>query len=569
MRALLLLALPYAVATPAATPGAPPAEAWRFMASYPRQYITHALQPSEAITVDGRLDEAAWAAVNWTEPMEDIAQAFHPADVIPASSATMMKVRYDKDYLYIGAKYHQQLTWATTTGHNDLLTNGQAPFGDDDFEVFLDPTGTAHWYVEYEMNARNATYDILWRETFGPDGPNRGNSTFYSGWTVHDASAEVVTPKPGWAAREQTWTMGPPGRPGGLRTATDLSHALGGMADGNVTADGGGYIDPMSPPPELPFWTLELAFPLHRSAAGTRPELSHGGLLDGPTTAECAGSRATDGACRGGELDMAAFDPNNGARYWWADFARTQHPVLTVGPTAELIGEEYFRLGEYYRRSLSRVDRAEQPSAAASPHTALMCAEVQKKWPSLLGAGPEGCSWEWVWQQIGSTRFMHNPEYWGLLQFEAGPPGSASLCGNVEWPVRHALTQVYRAERELMRLSGRYTTRLTELLDPRWCNTATHSSSCELADLRLLLGELNSTFGLEVTVDAAATRCASADTEGGFRYTGGACFEATSHYRQPGTGYAIVGRIDQDRYTTMRHTGAPGVRGGGAQPPCL
>ena len=24
--------------------------------------------------------------------------------------------------------------------------------------------GTTHGYVEYEMNARNATYDILWRE---------------------------------------------------------------------------------------------------------------------------------------------------------------------------------------------------------------------------------------------------------------------------------------------------------------------------------------------------------------------------------------------------------------------
>ena len=63
----------------------------------------------------------------------------------------------------------------------DLLTAGEAPFGNDDFEVFLDPSGTTHGYTEFEMNARNATYDIIWRETFGPDGPERGNSTFYSG----------------------------------------------------------------------------------------------------------------------------------------------------------------------------------------------------------------------------------------------------------------------------------------------------------------------------------------------------------------------------------------------------
>ncbi len=64
---------------------------------------------------------------------------------------------------------------------------------------------------------------------------------------------------------------------------------------------------------------------------------------------------------------------------------------------------------------------------------------------------------------------MHNPEYWGLLQFESGAPGSASICKNVEFPVRHALTQVYRAEREMMRLRGSYTEDLHELLNPAWC----------------------------------------------------------------------------------------------------
>ena len=81
-------------------------------------------------------------------------------------------------------------------------------------------------------------------------------------------------------------------------------------------------------------------------------------------------------------------------------------------------------------------------NALENPRTRAMCARLQAKWPSLLGDGAGGCSWEWVWQQLGATRFMHNPEYWGLLQFEGGAPGSAALCRNVEWPVRHALTQV-------------------------------------------------------------------------------------------------------------------------------
>ena len=31
-------------------------EGWQFLASYPRQYVTHKLQPRERIAIDGRLD---------------------------------------------------------------------------------------------------------------------------------------------------------------------------------------------------------------------------------------------------------------------------------------------------------------------------------------------------------------------------------------------------------------------------------------------------------------------------------------------------------------------------------
>ena len=73
-----------------ASAAAPP---WQFRGSHPRQYITHALQPSEHIRIDGKLDDAAWDAVNWTDPMEDIAQSFYPGLEIPPGYATMMKVR--------------------------------------------------------------------------------------------------------------------------------------------------------------------------------------------------------------------------------------------------------------------------------------------------------------------------------------------------------------------------------------------------------------------------------------------------------------------------------------------
>ena len=78
------------------------------------------------------------------------------------------------------------------------------------------------------------------------------------------------------------------------------------------------------------------------------------------------------------------------------------------------------------------------------------------------------------------------------------------------------------------------------------------TSSCQLQDLALVLGEFKAVFNISVAVEQSE-RCSDPDYEEGYRYTGVGCFVATSHYRQPGTGYEIVGRIDESRYTTMQH----------------
>ena len=41
--------------------------------------------------------------------------------------------------------------------------NAHAPYSpDNDFEVFIDVSGTTQYYVEFEMSLQNATYDIKW-----------------------------------------------------------------------------------------------------------------------------------------------------------------------------------------------------------------------------------------------------------------------------------------------------------------------------------------------------------------------------------------------------------------------
>ena len=35
-----------------------------------------------------------------------------------------------------------------------------AVFNDNDFEVFIDPDGSTHYYKEFEINALNTTWDL-------------------------------------------------------------------------------------------------------------------------------------------------------------------------------------------------------------------------------------------------------------------------------------------------------------------------------------------------------------------------------------------------------------------------
>ena len=54
---------------------------------------------------------------------------------------------YDDNFLYIGAKIFEPFQYGKITGHNI-----QAPYHDNDFEVFIDVSGTTEYYKEFEMD---------------------------------------------------------------------------------------------------------------------------------------------------------------------------------------------------------------------------------------------------------------------------------------------------------------------------------------------------------------------------------------------------------------------------------
>ena len=141
--------------------------------TYPKQLLAYEVAAPPVI--DGHLEDEAWAEVAWSDDFVDISQH------APPRFQTQVKVRWDREYLYVAARLVEPNTWANITRYNEasqchldvlfaevscsqaslLFALGvQVIFQDDDFEVFVDPDGSNHFYRELEINAQAATWDL-------------------------------------------------------------------------------------------------------------------------------------------------------------------------------------------------------------------------------------------------------------------------------------------------------------------------------------------------------------------------------------------------------------------------
>jgi len=123
-------------------------------------FAAHALETPEryacrrattAIRIDGRLDDAAWGRAKWTGAFVDIEGAKRARPRF----RTRAKMLWDDDYLYIGAELEEPDIRATLTEHDAVI------FHDNDFEVFLNPSGDGRNYFEFEINALNTGWDLF------------------------------------------------------------------------------------------------------------------------------------------------------------------------------------------------------------------------------------------------------------------------------------------------------------------------------------------------------------------------------------------------------------------------
>jgi hypothetical protein len=113
------------------------------------------------VTVDGRLDEQAWAKADWTEVFGDIEGPLKPGPRF----RTRAQMLWDDDFFYIAAYLEEPHLWATLTERDSII------FQDNDFEVFIDPNGDTHEYYELEMNALNTVWDLLLVRPYRDGGP--------------------------------------------------------------------------------------------------------------------------------------------------------------------------------------------------------------------------------------------------------------------------------------------------------------------------------------------------------------------------------------------------------------
>jgi hypothetical protein len=106
---------------------------------------------NSSVNIDGKLDDAVWNKAIWSKPFVDIEGLLRPNP----SKLTKMKILWDDQYLYIGAYLEEDHLWYTLTNKDDII------FQDDDFEVFIDPDGDGHNYMEIEVNCYNAVWDLF------------------------------------------------------------------------------------------------------------------------------------------------------------------------------------------------------------------------------------------------------------------------------------------------------------------------------------------------------------------------------------------------------------------------
>ena len=160
-------------------------------AQEPKRYEARAA--AAPLTIDGKLNEPAWAKAAWTDYFVDIEGDAKPKPRFK----TRAKMAWDETYFYIAAEMEEPNLWALYRDHDSVI------FLQNDFEAFFDPDGDTLHYFEFEMNVLNTTWDLYLPKPYRHGGkadngweiPGMKSAVFAEG-TINDPSD-----------RDKAWTV--------------------------------------------------------------------------------------------------------------------------------------------------------------------------------------------------------------------------------------------------------------------------------------------------------------------------------------------------------------------------
>lgn len=177
-----------------------PDEALSFQRSFPEPAIpftpttTVVYRTAEPLRIDGRLDEEAWNRTGWLDPFVHIAgEAAEPEEY-----RTRVKLLWDDNYLYVGAELTEEHIWGTMTERDSPLHRNNA------FEIFIDPDGDSHNYIEFQVNALGTIMDLFLTKPYRDGGRTLSDWNFLDHQVAVSVDGEINRPQPGG---DEKWTV--------------------------------------------------------------------------------------------------------------------------------------------------------------------------------------------------------------------------------------------------------------------------------------------------------------------------------------------------------------------------
>ncbi|MBN2682002.1 MAG: carbohydrate-binding family 9-like protein [Bacteroidales bacterium] len=129
------------------------------LAQNPKKYII--TKTNESIIIDGSDNEKAWQNAVFTDCFVDIEGNKKPNPYL----STRLKMLWNDSCLFFFAELEEPHIWANLTERESVI------FYDNDFEIFIDPDGDTHNYIEFEINAFGTEWDLVLPKPYRNNGP--------------------------------------------------------------------------------------------------------------------------------------------------------------------------------------------------------------------------------------------------------------------------------------------------------------------------------------------------------------------------------------------------------------